>query len=538
MFRNVGFLAIGIFALVAILGRLLPSDLDVPNVTGDTSIYTDDAFRATVQKLDQEFESHWHLNDLPVAPRADDWTVIRRLSLALTGTVPSLEEIRAIERIPSEGRLQWWIERLLSDRRYSDYVAERLARSYVGTEDGPFLVFRRRRFVTWLSDQLSGKLPYDEIARQLISGTGIWTDSPSVNFLTVTNDVNGDEQPDEERLAARTARAFLGIRLDCVQCHDDNLGGDWLQEDFQRLAAFYADAQSSLLGISDEPTDYSFKYLGNDDAEVVTECVPFLPNLWQNKTGTRREQLAAWLTHPENGAFARAITNRFWAIMFGRPLGSPIDDLPVSGPFPPGLETIAQDFVQHDHDLRRLVRLIAMSRPFQLASRSPDGVSDQQEAAWAAFPLTRLRPEQVAGSILQAASLTTIDAQSHIFKRFAKYDEIQKFVKRYGDTGEDEFANRSETIPQRLLMMNGNLVKERTKDDFFNNSVSRIAALVENSDEAIDATYWTILSRRPSSGERQYFKERIGEQTGKERQKVLEDLAWTLFNATEFLVNH
>jgi len=148
-------------------------------------------------------------------------------------------------------------------------MAELFAGAFVGTEDGPFLVYRRRRFVTWLSDQFEARRPYDSLVRELISGTGLWTDSPAVNFLTVTNDVNGDEQPDEERLAARTARAFLGVRLDCVQCHDDHLGGDWKQTDFQQLAAFFADAHSSLLGIRDRPQDYQFTYLNHDQPEVV-----------------------------------------------------------------------------------------------------------------------------------------------------------------------------------------------------------------------------------------------------------------------------
>lgn len=537
--RNGGFIAICLVALAATLGRFLPSDLQTPTVKVDQSRYSEPDFLRTLETLNAEFAAQWKDADVTPTPTASEHLIYRRLSLGLTGTLPSLEELRSLERVDPDQRPFWWLEHLFADRRFSDYVAERLARSYVGTEDGPFLVFRRRRFVTWLSDQLAANRPYDSIVRELIGGTGIWTDSPSVNFLTVTNDVNGDEQPDEERLAARTARAFLGFRLDCVQCHDDHLSGDWLQSDFQQLAAFYADASSSLLGITDDPQDYEFQYLGKGESETVEACVPFEPKLVESHDGiTRREQLANWVTHPDNIAFSRAITNRVWALLFGRPLVSPVDNLPLNGPFPPGMETLAKDFRDHSFDLQRLIRLIALSEPFQRSSRGPQAVTARQEETGAAFPVTRLRPEQVAGSILQAASLTTIDAESHILVRLGKHEEQKEFVKRYGDTGEDEFVDRAGTIPQRLLLMNGQLVRERTKDDLVKNAVTRIAALVDSDERAIDTAYWIVLIRRPSINERAYFMERMNEQTGNARRAVLEDLVWALFNSTEFQVNH
>src|SRR5690606_23622776 len=137
----------------------------------------------TLAELNQAFQHHWQPHPLTPAPRADDLLIARRLSLALTGTIPSFEEIRALEAQPASERLHWWVSRLLDDRRYADYVAERFARAFVGTEEGPFLIYRRRRFVSWLSDQLQQNTPYDQIVRQLISGTGLWTDSPGVNFL-------------------------------------------------------------------------------------------------------------------------------------------------------------------------------------------------------------------------------------------------------------------------------------------------------------------------------------------------------------------
>jgi hypothetical protein len=534
--KNLGFVIVCLAGLGLLLTQLLAvgfppmQQLDAPSAADRT-------LREVVDRVDAEFSQAWQQHQLTPAPLADDWTLMRRLSLALTGTIPSLEEIRMMQRLPAAARRDAWLEHLLADRRCSDYLAERLARVYVGTENGPFLVYRRRRFVTWLSDQLHANRPYDDLVRELISGRGIWTDSPAVNFLTVTNDVNGDEQPDEQRLAARTARAFLGVRLDCVQCHDDNLGGDWRQQDFQQLAAFFVEANSSLLGIQDQPREYEFKYLHSDTSEVVPAHVPFEAALCTGD-GVRREQLARWVTHPDNRAFSRATVNRIWALMFGQPLVTPVDNLPLDSPFPPGLDAMAADFAQQGFDLRRLIRLIAATQPFHAGSQHPSGSTLEHEQQWAVFPVTRLRPEQVAGSLLQAASLTTIDANSHILVRLARYEQQNEFVSRYGDTGEDEFSQRSGTIPQRLLMMNGSLVSERTKDDLVKNSVTRNAAVAADDQRAIAAAYWGCLTREPSDAERDYFMSRLARTRGPDRRSVLEDLYWAMFNSAEFSWNH
>src|SRR6185295_13277272 len=97
---------------------------------------------------------------LEPAPSADQLTIARRLSLALVGTVPSLEEIRALEAVPAEQRVAWWTNHLLEDQRFADYWAERLARIYVGNEQGNIVLFRRRRFALWLGDQLAKNTPY------------------------------------------------------------------------------------------------------------------------------------------------------------------------------------------------------------------------------------------------------------------------------------------------------------------------------------------------------------------------------------------
>ena len=257
---------------------------------------------------------------------------MRRLALALTGSVPSLEEVRRFEADRSGDRVNIWLDELLKDRRTADYLAERLTRAFVGVEDGPFLLFRRRRFRAWLSDAILADRPYDAVVRDLIADRGLWTDHPATNFVSVT--FNADSQrPDPERLGARTARAFLGFRLDCAQCHDHPFE-KWKQADFRGLSAFFGGLHSDLRGIRDGEPDYRPTDRKTKEPVAVEPRVPFRPDLLP-ATGTPREKLAAWLVEPAGTPnLSRATVNRVWALLFGRPLVEPVDDLPAAGEAP------------------------------------------------------------------------------------------------------------------------------------------------------------------------------------------------------------
>lgn len=501
----------------------------------------DPVLAGAVDSINTTFRAAWSAAGLEPAPEADALTLARRLSLALTGAPPSLEEIRRLEALP-EGAdpVAAWLDHLFADRRSADYLAERFARAFVGVETGPFLVYRRRRLVAWLGDQIETNRPYDEIVRDLVSAEGLWTTRPETNFLTVTVVEGGKEGPDEMKLAGRTARAFLGLSLDCMQCHDDMFGDRWKQADFHQLAAFFAPAELNLTGIHDNSKkSYETRYLGEKASVNVPPLVPYGRELIP-PTGKPREQLAGWITHPGNTPFARAAVNRVWAVLFGKPLVDPVDNLPIEGPFPPGLEELAHAFTASGHDLRHLVRLIALSDPFRRASQSSDPdkpTTPEQEAAWAAFPLTPLRPEQVAGSVIQASSLSALDSDTHILQKLRRFGETRDFVKRYGDPGEEEFVGESGTIPQRLLLMNGKLVRERTEPNPIMNASTRLAKYSPSDEAAVKAAFLASLTRHPEPDELGHFSGQIAGLKGQARDEAFTDLCWTLINTTEFSWN-
>ena len=552
--RNLVFAAVCLAGITLLAQTLLRRDrfaghepIGAQAVAHSEPTPTLDDLTQSVHRLNADFQQHWREAGLEPAPLASDLLVARRLALALVGAVPSLEEIRALEAQTPDVRQRWFTEHLLADRRFADYWAERLARTYVGNEQGNIVLFRRRRFALWLAGQLAQDTPYDELARHLLSDDGVWTGKPAANFVTATAVPGSSNQPDPVRLAGRTARAFLGLRIDCLQCHDDKLGNVELgdaeklrsgtQADFHQLASFFGHTTISVTGVSEGDQPYRTKYLGADHETVVPPQVPFGLRYFDGHGG-RRAQLARWLTHPANKPFARATVNRVWALLFGQPLVDPIDDIPLAGPFPPGLETLADDFAAHGYRLKRLIRVIAASEVFRRDSQAAFEISEAHEKAWAAFPLSRLRPEQTAAAVIQASSLKTIDGQAHLVMRVTMFGQTNQFVRRYGDPGEDEFEDQGSTIPQRLLMMNGNLVKERTQPNPLVAATTRIANLSDNPAVQVEAAYLAVLSRRPTAREREHFASRLLDRDNRNRQQAVEDLYWTLINSTEFSWNH
>lgn len=481
---------------------------------------------------------------LQSAEPAEWLAVCRRMSLALVGSGLSLEEIRHLERLPESDRESAHLENLLADPRFHQYWSERWTRFLVGAEEGPFLVYRRRRFRHWLADQIAAERPYDEIVSDLITAEGLWTDQPEVNFLTVTFDSN-DGSADPIRLAARTSRAFLGLRIDCLQCHSDFLGNVSLgdvddpregqQSDFHQLAAFYSSAKTNgLQGIRTEDPDYQYQYLDAEEEVPVEPVVPFSPELLPAK-GDARARLAGWVTHSENRQFDRAAVARFWALMFGRSPTEAVDNLPLDEPFPKLLSPIVQDFSEH-RDVRRVIRIIAGSDAFRVASRATFEITPEHEKRYAVFPLTRLRAEQVAGAIVQGSRIKSVDRDSSLLVQIMRFGSINDFLTRYGDQGENELTEDGITIPQRLLMLNGDMLRESGGTNPVLNATSHIGMFASDDDQLVETMFLSVLNRRPTDEEAVYFIERLS--GADERGEAVEDLFWTLANTTEFTWNH
>lgn len=531
------------------------------------AVAPDQELGPAVERLNAEFRKQWYAEAVHPAPFADDLTVLRRLSLALFGTVPSLEDIRRFETDEQPDRFDRWVVDMLKDSRHSDYFAERLARSLVGVEGGPFIIFRRDRMTAWLAEQLRKDASWSEMTKELIAAEGLWTDSPAANFITVAR--QDDETINVNKLAGRSVRIFLGQRIDCAQCHDHPFDQQWKQHHFEGLAAFFCQAGVTFGGVTDSKMDdkkknvvYKIVDPGKEESEarIVPEAVPFNSE-WLPSEGGLRHRLAAWITHKENRRYERAIANRVWGFMFGKPLHDPVDDLPhpVDGE-QDALDILGQEFRARGDRLSVLIRMIASSDAFRLSSESSASDESEYQAqvdAWSTFPLVRLRPEQVIGSLFQAAHIRTIDQNSNLIARVQKFGNENDFLNEYGDMGDDELLQQVGTIPQALLRMNGRFSSELSKAELLT-AAGQILDFSPNDEAVVENSYLTCLARRPSDEEKEYFVailDKTHEAAAKKRKaspgtpetdlkldrsraEVVQDIFWTLFNSPEFSWNH
>jgi hypothetical protein len=539
--RNLCFLALCGVAIVALAKSLSlgGSKLRPGHLANRTDVHQ------AIERLNASLAEQWRRHQVEPAAPAEDLIVARRLALGLMGTAPSIEEIRQLEAISSDERIDRYLAAILDDRRCHDYLAERLARAYVGVGDGAVIVYRRGRFVGWLSEQLRDNRPYDAVVREMLAAEGQGTDRPAVNFLLATmRPGEGKLTPQPKELASRVSRVMLGVRIDCAECHDHPFDS-WKQKDFHGLAAFFGGAKYSFSGIHDVDGAYQYEDHSTGREETISPRVPFGAD-GLSAEGPARVRLARWVTDAQNRRFSRATVNRIWALMFGRGLVEPIDDIHDDASLPEPLTLLADDFSAHGYDLRRLIRVIAGSRAFGLDSRLDRPVGEtispaEHELAWAVFPLTRLRPEQIAGCLEQSSSLATYDDRRSLLLRAAKTIETGDFLKRYGDLGENEMDDQGGTVPQRLLMMNGNLVRNKTRSNPLSAlllATTQIALLASSDRQAVDVAYLAVLSRHPSPDEQDHFSARLADTRGRERARRLDDLCWTLMNSTEFSWNH
>jgi hypothetical protein len=523
---------------------------------------------ALTAQIDAYLDARWAEKGLAPAEEVDDLAYARRLWLDLLGTIPSLEELRRLEARPAGGRQAWLVETAMSDPRFAETLAERLTRIAVGGGARPDdLLYRRRRMVSWLTGEIRRHRPWDELVREWISAEGLSTSSPAVNFVR-------SQAVDPVKLAARSTRAFLGIRIDCAQCHD-HFFADWTQDQFEGLAAYFARIEQNVAGITEktegeyelevheiyeeeleegeapvegeEPVAGEAMAMGESEPEVKTRVVapsvPFGAEWVPEDAPTRRQALAAWITHPESPYFARAIVNRLWSQLMGRGIVEPVDELdvitdPVEGAL---LDLLSADLVENGFRLERTIRAIVSSRAYRLSSVLPDGGNEETlSALWALYPLKQLRARALGSAMFQATSFWTYDAQRAQLLRMIHFFQLNEFVNRRAEDTDSEVME-DESLLQRLQILNSKHFHERSKDDDIFGVAPRLQSLSPTNAEAIENAFLMALTRRPTPQEALPFLERleaVDPKDGNGRAGVIADLLWALVNTTEFAWNH
>jgi hypothetical protein len=464
---------------------------------------------------------------LHVSPASlcDDAEFLRRAHLDLTGRLPDEAVAREFLKVSAAGgrRLQL-IDELLASEAFVDFWTMKLADLVLLNGQGD----AAKAEYHWLRGQVAGNVPYDQIARTLVTASGNPTQVGPAGFMNLATDPRD--------FSEHVARIFLGTQVGCARCHA-HPADRWTQEDYHRFAAFFARltrdggvVRAVDRGEVDDPkSGRPLEPRGLGAAELA-----------KTENGDRRLALANWMTDPANPFFARTVVNRVWKHLMGHGLVEPVDDLRPTNPatHPALLDALAADFRANGHDVRRLIRLIASSRTWQLASHG--GSADP--AAARLFARSRLKelPAAVfADAVAQVTGVPDTFAGAPAGTRAVQLispatpsialDVLGRCERKRAC---DSSSSSGGGLAQVLHLINGSTINDKLVS-----GVGLVAELPDRTNgEIIETLYLRAFSRYPTSSEVNAWDTMLP--VGEGRREAVADLVWTVLNSREFSANH
>lgn len=459
------------------------------------------------------------------AAACSDASFLRRASLDLTGVPPTATEVTSFLDSNSPQKRDALVAQLLGSNESALHLAETWATWMLPEDNAVAIGPRNDGLQNWLRNRFAENLRYDRLVSDLIVASGPAQVGPTSFFVAL------EGKP--EKLAAKTARVFMGVQLDCAECHDHPFD-DWKQRDFWGLAAYF----SQLSTGGTEPGMGTGTVSDLSEGEVMLpgsdEVVPPSPLVRAGvsglNSGSRRQQLSLWLTAPENPFLARATVNRVWALLMGRGLIEPVDDMRSieMASHPQILQELSDYFASTGYDLRDLINTIATTRAYSRSTTHPAGLAP--EASYAAMATKPLTERQFAKSLQSLARQLSNDDPS-LQARFAT-----QLGKLRGDASEAKLG-----IVSALVTLHGDTLDQVSR----NNSSRLLQALTAphlDDNQRVKWLYLSVLNRPPHTEEMQFYSEFASKSqssatTTASTEGVKDwhsDLLWALLNSTEF----
>lgn len=481
---------------------------------------------------------------LEPSPLCDDATFARRAFLDAIGTLPAPELVRSFVASTEQDKRARLIDRLLgltgdpAQDIYNDQYAaywtlkwSDLIRNNSKTvgEQGMWSMHN------WIKDAFRVNRPFDQFVRELITAKGsIYTSGPA-NFFRV----NGDSSA----LTESTSQLFLGVRLECAKCHHHPFE-KYSQADYYGMAAFFSRVgtkNSEDFGLFGRETVVMVRAAGevsHPRSGKRMEPAP-LGGPVADDPLDRRIPLAQWLTSRDNEFFAKSVVNRYVGYLLGHGLVDPVDDLRSTNPPSniPLLDKLADDFVEHNFDLKYLMQTIMKSRVYQLSSQ-PTIQNASDRRFYSHFAVKRLPAEPLLDAIDQATSVPTKFNNLPLGTRAIELPDAEyphyfltTFAKpRRASVCECE-RSPDASLSQALHTINGDTLATKISDK--NGRVAKLLAAKLPHDEIVNELYFASLCRQPSPEELQASRELLEESPNP--TECYQDLLWALVNSKQFL---
>lgn len=513
----------------------------------ETTIGSPANVRQVVAKIDAIFVKTWSLENVTPADLSADAEFLRRLSLDLAGRIPAVSSLREFLDDDAPNKRAQAVESLLDSPVFVRNFTTVLRNALIPQANSqPQFRGLIPGFEAWLWERLSRETPYDEIVREIITSEIDFTNGPALSATTSAEAFFAVRELKPENLAAGTARAFLGVRLDCAQCHDHPFDR-WSQEQFWNMAAFYSgfsrpddaddDDPRAMMNLTEQTDSRSIKIPGTEQTAPALFLNGTAPD-WKTAEQSPRELLADWIVDDTNPYFAKMAVNRIWNQFFGRGIVDPVDDFSENNPasHPEVLDLLAAEFVRSDYDLKTLVRIITSTRVYQLSSIQSHE-SQGEPSHFSRSVLRGLTPEQFFDSLAEAVGHYQPYRTDNPFVIDTNSPRAE-FLDLFRDSAESSLA-RETTILQALAMMNGEFIEAATslEDSQTLRAVAEFPAMT--TAEKLQTLFLATLSRQPTAAELKRLTTYLAAAVDDDgSQSALSDVFWALLNSSEFLLNH
>jgi hypothetical protein len=489
---------------------------------------------ALTKLIDQEINKRLQAEKATSAGLCDDAEFIRRVYLDLVGTIPTADRVSTFLASKEPDKRAKLIDELLADSRFGHAIAETWANLMIPRESNNRLL-NQKGFETWLAAEFNKNTPLDKLVYNLLTATGeIDTNPAGVYFVA---------NPTVDKITDSSTRMFLGVQLQCAQCHNHPFT-DWKQTEYWAMAAFYMKTRANstpqnaakkgiTLAVSETNKAPNKKNALPESAKIVPARFLQGEEAKLNPSEPYRPVLAKWITAADNRFFTRAMVNRFWYQLFGRGLVNPVDDMhdDNAASHPELLATLTEQFKLNGFDVKYLVRAICNSEVYQRTSATKLDPASLDADLYIRREMRVLSPEQMFDSLttVLGAGAASADPKTPQ-KKGGPVTPRSNFVNffRVDDANPLEYQNG---IPQALRLMNS---------PFTNNAAATAARITRDAKsprEAIERIYLVALSRRPTEREMDRLTAYVG-RGGATPQTSYGDILWALLNSSEFVLNH
>jgi hypothetical protein len=465
---------------------------------------------------------------LPHSPRADRATLARRIYLDLIGTLPDPREVEEFVAAGDVTAQMQMVDQLMNRPEFVDHWSYKW---------GDLLRIESRRlqpggaaaFHAFVRECVAKNTPLDAMAREMLLSLGDAHQIGPANFSRVPNDARSQ--------AEHVSRVFMGVRLQCANCHNHPLDR-WTQDDYHGLAAVFArldrGREVRLLPRGE--------VIHPKTGQPATPRIPGVEFLDSSEPELQRERIASWLTAPDNPYFARAAVNRIWRELMGRGLVEPTDDHRATNPatHPELLDALARDFVKHGFDVRHTIRAIVASEAYQRSSRSVRG-NEADDRFYSKALVRPLPPHvlidavaKVTGVPEELGDLPPGTAAISLGDSRVPSEPLDLLGRCSRDGECSPVATAAGSLPLTLHMINGPWLNAK-----LSNPGGRVAQFVDKpSDEVVSELYLIAFGRQPTTREAEHWRAQLVKSGGDERRELIQDIVWAMLNSTEFTCNH